>query len=65
MFSDKPKAVMWLELTSPWENNLTESYIPKKNGYNKLGSECRSEGWSVIPLHVEVAARGHINTTWG
>ena len=65
MFSDKLKAVMWLELTSQWEENLTESYIRKHNSYNKLESECKSEGWSVIPLCVEAGALGHINTTWG
>ena len=40
------------------------SYIRKKSSYNKLESECRSKGWSVIPLYVDVAALGHINTTW-
>ena len=25
-----------------------ESYIRKKSSYNKLESECRSKGWSVI-----------------
>ena len=37
----------------------------QKRSYNKLESECRSKGWCVIPLYVEVAALGHINTTWG
>ena len=64
MRSNKLKAVMWLELTSLWEENLTESYIRKKSNYDKLASECRCKGWSVIPLYVEVAALGHINTTW-
>ena len=31
IFSDKLKAVLWLELTSPWEENLTASYIRKKS----------------------------------
>ena len=56
---------MWLELTSLWEENLTEAYVRNKSSYNKLESECRSKGWSVIPLHVEVAALRHINTTGG
>ena len=33
MFSDKLKAEMWLELTSLWEENLTESHIIKKCSY--------------------------------
>ena len=49
---------MWLELTSPWE----ESYIRKKNSYNKLESECRSKEWSVIALYAGVAALGHITS---
>ena len=55
------KAVLWLELTSPWKENLTESYIRS----NKLESECSSKGRSGIPLYLEVAALGHVNTTWG
>ena len=65
MYSDKLKTVMWLELTSPWEENLVESYVRKKGSYNKLESECGHNGWTVIPLYVEVGARGAINTTWG
>ena len=65
MISDKLKAVMWLELTSPWEENLTDAYIRKKAKYNELERQCGSAGWTVIPLYVEVAALGHANTTWG
>ena len=65
MYSDKLKSVMWLKLTSPWVENLTDSFIRKKRSYNKLETECKTNGWSVIPLYVEVAALGHINTTWG
>ena len=65
MFSDKLKTVMWLELTSPWEENLTDSYIRKKGKYKELERQCGSAGWTAIPLYVEVAALGHANTTWG
>ena len=30
IFSDKLKKVVWIELTSPWEENLTKSYTCKK-----------------------------------
>ena len=63
--SDKLKSVMWLELTSLWEENLAVSYIRNKSNYNKLESECRSQGSSVIPQCVEADALGHVNTTWG
>ena len=65
MLLDQLESVMWLELTSPWEENLTESYIRKKCSYNKLESECRNKGWSVIPLYVKVDDPRHVNTTWG
>ena len=42
MFLDKLKSVMRLELTSPWEENLIESYIRQKSSYNKLESKCRT-----------------------
>ena len=47
---------------SPTPTNLTESYIRKKSSYNKLESECRSKGWSMIPLYAEVATLGHVDT---
>ena len=31
---------------------------------SKLDGECRSKGWSVISLYVEVTAHGGINTTY-
>ena len=31
---------------------------------SKLDGECRSKGWSVISLYVEVTALGGINTTY-
>ena len=49
MFSDKLKTVMWLELTSPWEDNLTDAYVRKKAKYNALETQCKSAGWTVIP----------------
>ena len=64
MYSDKLKTVMWLELTSPWEENLNKAYIRKKGKYNKLDMQCRDAGWTVIPLYVEVGALGNVNTTW-
>ena len=65
MFSDNLKSGMCLELTSLWERNLTQSYIRKKSSYDKLERECRSMGWSVIPLYVEAIGPNHLKTTWG
>jgi hypothetical protein len=65
IFSDKLKKVVWIELTSPWEENLTKSYTCKKAKYNKLEKLVKASGWTVVPLYVEVGSRGIINDTWG
>ena len=52
--------------TSPWEENLTKKHFEKMDKYNKLAIELR-EGkhhgvkWTVVPLCVEVGAKGAIN----
>jgi hypothetical protein len=65
MFSNKLKKVAWIELTSPWEENLTKSYTSKKAKYNKLEMAIKSAGWTPVALYVEVGSRGYINDTWG
>lgn len=65
MFSNKLKKVVWIELTSPWEENLTKSYTSKKAKYNKLETMAKENGWEVVALYVEVGSRGYINDTWG
>ena len=65
MFSNKLKKVVWIELTSPWEENLTKSYAYKKGRYNKLEAAVKAAGWTPVALYVEVGARGYINDTWG
>ena len=61
------KTVVWIELTSPWEENLKGNHDLKKRRYNQLAIDLR-EGkhvggikWRVIPLCVEVGCRGTIN----
>ena len=44
IFSDKLKKVVWIELTSPWEENLTKSYTCKKAKYNKLEKLVKASG---------------------
>ena len=59
------KTLIRIELTSPWEENLTKKHVEKMdkyNKYNKLAIDLR-EGkhhgvkWTVVPLCVEVGAR--------
>ena len=65
MFSNKLKKVVWIELTSPWEDNCTKSYARKKGRYNKLEVAVKAAGWTPVALYVEVGTRGYINDTWG
>ena len=66
IWSMQTKAVIWIELTSPWEKNLTKKYFETMDKYNKLAIDLR-EGkqhgvkWTVAPLCIEVGARGAIN----
>ena len=36
MWSDELKTVMWVELTSPWEENMERWFFEKHERYNKL-----------------------------
>ena len=65
VFSNKLKKVVWIELTSPWEENLTKSYTSKKAKYKKLETMAKENGWEVVALYVEVGSRVYINDTWG
>ena len=66
IWSMQTKTVIWIELTSPWKENLTKKHFEKMDKYNKLAIGLR-EGkhhgvkWTVVPLFVEVGARGAIN----
>ena len=65
MWSNKLKTVTWIELTSPWEENMSEWHMKKHDKYNKLAIAIRDKDWTAIPLCVEVGARGYINHKWG
>ena len=59
------KAVVWIELTSPWEENMTKRHYEKKNKYAQLASDLRNPrraggAWTVFPFEVEIGARGAI-----
>ena len=63
VYSDKLKKLVYIELTSPWEENMTKSHFNKFEKYRKDGIHS-IEGWTVIPLCVEVASRGTTNQSW-
>ena len=64
MWSDKLKTVAWVELTSPWEENMTKWHYSKQEKYRKLAQQLQEKGWKAIPICVEVGARGHTNHKW-
>ena len=58
IWSMQTNIVVWIELTNPWEENLTKKHF---ENYNKLANDLR-EGkhhgvkWEVVLLCVEVGA---------
>ena len=66
IWSMSRKTVIWIELTSPWEENMSKRHFEKKNKYNQLALDLRNPhrvggAWTVFPFEVEVGARGAIN----
>ena len=60
IWSRSAKIVIWLELTSPWEENMELRHYEKLERYNKLAIDCKDRGWQVYPLCVEVGCRGYV-----
>ena len=60
IWSMSTKVVVWIELTSPWEENMTKWHFEKKAKYNQLKIDCEAKGWEVHPLCVEVGCRGYV-----
>jgi len=71
IWSMETKTVIWIELTSPWEENFKSRHDFKFVKYNQLAIDLR-EGkhfgvkWTVLPFYVEVGARGPVHELgWG
>ena len=71
IWSMETKTIIWIELTSPWEENFKKNYDLKFKRYNQLAIDLR-EGkhfgvkWTVYPHYVEIGARGGIHELgWG
>ena len=60
IWSCSSQTVIWIELTSPWEENMELRHFEKKERYAKLAMDIRAKGWTVHPLEVEVGCRGYI-----
>ena len=61
IWSSSIKTVIWVELTSPWEENMEENHFYKKSRYNDLALACQANDWKVHDLCVEVGCRGYVN----
>ena len=64
MWLDRLKMVMRIELISPCEENMPAWYFDKHDKYRKIVNAAEDNGWKVVPLCVEVGARGYINDKW-
>ena len=64
LWSNKLKTVVWIELMSPWEENMTKWHFRKHEKYNKLATAVRNKGWKAHPLCVEVGCRGFTGHNW-
>ena len=55
IWSLSSKTVIWIELTSPWEDNMSKRHFEKKKKYNQLAIDLRNPrrgggAWSVYPF---------------
>ena len=64
IWSRKTKTVVWIELTSPWEENMTIRHFEKLSRYNQLKIDSEARGWKVHPLCVEVGCRGYTSQSF-
>ena len=61
MYSEKLKKLIYIELTAPWEENMKKWHFEKFEKYRKNGIHSID---GVIPLCVEIGARGQTNHSW-
>ena len=66
IWSSSAKTVIWIELTSPWTDNMSKRHFEKKAKYSQLATDLRNPkraggAWTVYPFEVEVSALGVVN----
>ena len=66
IWSTSIKTVIWIELTSPWTENMRKQHFEKKAKYNQLATDLRNPkrnggAWTVYPFQVEISALGIVN----
>ena len=60
IWSMSTKVVVWIELTCPWEDNISKWHFVEISKYSQLKINCEAKGWKVHPLCVEVGCRGYV-----
>ena len=63
IWSESIKTVIWIELTSPWEELMDMRHFEKQHRYSQLKIDCEEAGWKVFDHSVEVGCRGYVNPT--
>ena len=61
IWSSSIKTVIWVELTSLWEENMEKNHFFKKSRYNDSVLACQANDWKVHDLCVEVGCRGYVH----
>ncbi|CAH1264057.1 Hypp2833 [Branchiostoma lanceolatum] len=63
LWSEEAKAVIIVELTVPWEENIQAAFERKKLKYLNLKEQCEMKGWRTLLYPVEVGCRGFAGTS--
>ena len=61
IWSTSIKTVVWIELTSAWEDNMSLWHSEKHMCYTQLKIDCEANGWKVHALCVEVGCQGYVS----
>ncbi len=61
IYSLASKKCLFVELTSPFEDNISKWKLKKSDKYNELVNQARHNGWTTVLKTVEVGARGFVN----
>ncbi len=61
IYSLATKKCLFVELTSPFEDNIAKWKLKKSDKYAGLVNQARHNGWNTVLKTVEVGARGFVN----
>ena len=64
IWSKSTNILVWIELTSPWEDDVALRYSEKHPRYTQLKIGCEANGWKVHALCVEAGCGGHVSQSF-